>query len=164
MDHKYVGGDIPCVLSQGDNFQQTKMPCFNTHEGFKIGIVRGVKKCSAIGLSFGLKYEWVQIHSIALVNWSQFASDPGWQPRVDLIPKTHPEGGQSVGQGLIHFDTSDGYLHVDLKSEHWTARDEQVMLVVFRDIGMRITSPSDSGAQHDVSKVNHQPAVEAQVD
>lgn len=164
MDHKFVGGDIPCVLSQGENFQQTKMPCFNTHEGFKIGIVRGVKNCSAVGLSLGLKYEWVQIHSMALVNWSQFASDPGWQPRVDLIPKTHPEGGQSVGQGLIHFDTSDGYLHVDLKSEHWTARDEQVMLVVFRDIGMRITSPPENGAQHDASKVKTQPSAEAQVD
>lgn len=164
MDHKFVGGDIPCVLSQGENFQQTKMPCFNTHEGFRIGIVRGVKNCSAVGLSFGLKYEWVQIHSMALVSWSQFAGDPGWQPRVDLIPKTHPEGGQSVGQGLIHFDTSDGYLHVDLKSEHWTERDEQVMLVVFRDIGMRITSPAENDAQQDAGKLNNQPAVEAQID
>lgn len=164
MDHKFVGGDVPCVLSQGDNFQQTKMPCFNTHEGFKIGIVRGIKNCSAIGLSFGMKYEWLQIHSMAMVNWSQFASDPGWKPCVDLIPKTHPEGGQSVGQGLIHFDTSDGYLHVDLKSEHWTAQDEQVMLVVFRDIGMRIIAPAENDAQQDAGKLNNQPAVEAQID
>jgi FMN phosphatase YigB (HAD superfamily) len=164
MDHKFAGGDIPCVLSQGENFQQTKMPCFNTHEGFKIGILRGVKNCSAVGLSFGLQYDWLQIHSMALVNWGQFASDPGWQARVDLIPKTHAEGGQSVGQGLIHFENSDGYLHVDLKEGHGAVQDEMVMLVVFRDIGARTASPSKNGAQHEASKVNNPSAVETQID
>lgn len=139
MDHKVLGGDIPCVLSQGEKFHQTKMPSFSSHEGFKVGILRGVKNCSAIGLSFGLKYEWLQIHSIALVEWSQFASNPGWQAHVDLIPKAHAEGGQSVSQGLVHFDNSDGYLHLDLTGCAVTTQDELVLIVVFRDIAARMT-------------------------
>jgi FMN phosphatase YigB (HAD superfamily) len=141
MDHKVVGGDIACVLSQGEDFHQTKMPCFSSHEGFKVGILRGVKNCSAVGLSFGLNYEWLQIHSIALVDWAQFASNPGWQAQVDLIPKAHAEGGQSMGQGLVHFDNSDGYLHIDLKGHSVLTQDELILIVVFRDIAVR-TSPS----------------------
>jgi predicted HAD superfamily hydrolase len=164
MDQKFIGGEIPCVLSQGENFQQTKMPCFFTHEGFKIGILRGVKNATAIGLSFGLKYEWLQIHTVALVNWGHFASNPGWQAQVDLIPKAHAEGGQSMGQGLIHFDNSDGYLHVDLTDCHKTDQDEQVMIVVFRDIGVRTASSAQNMTHQEAHKVNNQSAVASHVD
>lgn len=141
MDHKVVGSDVPCVLLQGENFHQTKMPCFSSHEGFKVGILRAIKTCSAVGLSFGLKHEWLQIHSIALVDWAQFASNPGWQSQVDLIPKSHAEGGQSLGQGLVHFENSDGYLHIDLKDCSMTTRGDIVLIIVFRDIAAR-TAPS----------------------
>lgn len=141
MDHKVINGDIPCVLSYGENFHQTKMPCFNSHEGFKVGILRGVNSSSAIGLSFGLKYEWLQIHSVALVDWAQFVSNPGWQPEVDLISNSHAEGGQSVGQGLVHFDSTNGYLHIDLKICQMTTQGEMVLILVFRDIAVR-TVPS----------------------
>jgi hypothetical protein len=137
MDHKVINGDIPCILSHGENFHQAKMPCFSSHEGFKVGILKGVNSSSAIGLSFGLKYEWLQIHSIALVDWAQFASNPGWQPKVDLISKSHAEGGQSVGQGLVHFDNTNGYLHIDLKGCPMTSRGEMVLILVFRDIAVR---------------------------
>lgn len=140
MDYKVINGDIPCILSHGENFHQTKMPCFGSHEGFKVGILRGVNSSSAIGLSFGLKYEWLQIHSMALVDWAQFASNPGWQPKVDLISKAHAEGGRSVGQGLVHFENADGYLHIDLKGCPMTTQGELVLILVFRDIAVRTAS------------------------
>lgn len=161
MDHKFVGGDIPCILSQGENFQQTKMPCFNSHEGFKVGILRGVKNCSAIGLSFGLMHEWLQIHTMALVSWGQFASNPGWQAHIDLLPRYHAESGQSVDRGIVHFDSSDGYLHVDLKGCPVTTHDELVMIVVFRDIAARRTS-TEQVSDRSVSNQMDHPSDEAQ--
>lgn len=159
MDHKVINGDIPCILSQGENFHQTKMPCFSSHEGFKVGILRGVNSSSAIGLSFGLRYEWLQIHSMALVDWAQFASNPGWQPKVDLIPKSHTEGGRSVGQGLVHFENADGYLHIDLRDCPMTTQGELVLILVFRDIAIRTASSGPS----EVNSESSQPAEEIDV-
>jgi FMN phosphatase YigB (HAD superfamily) len=164
MDHKVVGGDIACILSQGENFHQTKMPCFSSHEGFKVGILRGVKNCSAVGLSFGLNYEWLQIHSMALVDWAQFASNPGWQAKVDLIPKAHAEGGQSVGQGLVHFDNSDGYLHIDLKGCPVATQEELILIVVFRDIAVRMSPSVQTVAKSEETKQNEEICAASQAD
>lgn len=145
MDHKVIDGDIPCVISNGENFHQAKMPCFRSCEGFKVGVLRGINGSSAIGLSFGLKYEWLQINSIALVDWAQFASNPGWQPQVDLIPKSRAEGGQSISQGLVRFENADGYLHIDLKGCSITTHGEMVLIVVFRDIAVRTKISGQTG-------------------
>jgi hypothetical protein len=144
MDHKFVDGDIPCIISQGENFHQTKMSCFISHEGFKVGILQGIQISSDIGLSFGLKYEWIQIHSIELVDWGHFVSDPGWQGRIDLTPKTRAEGAQNLGKGLVHFDHSDGYIHIDLKGHSIVNQNELVLIVVFRDIAFRTKSTSQN--------------------
>lgn len=152
MDHKVVDGDIPCILSQDENFHKAKMPCFSSHEGFKVGILQGVRNCSDIGLSFGLKFEWMQIHSIELVEWSQFSGDPGWQGRVDLISKARAEGGQSVGQGLVHFDNSDGYLHIDLNDCSVATQDELILVVVFRDIAVQTSSTEKNVVKFKESK------------
>lgn len=137
MDHKVIDGNVPCVLSYGENYQQKNMTCFHSHEGFKVGILSGIKNLSAIGLSFGQKYEWMQLHSISLVGWAQFASDPGWAPIADLIPQSHVEGGKKMGHGLIHFNDSNGYLLTDLKKLAAQINDETILIVVFRDIGIR---------------------------
>jgi FMN phosphatase YigB (HAD superfamily) len=143
QDYKVVNGDIPCIISQGGDFHQTKMHCFRSHDGFKVGILSGIKSCSAIGLSFGTTYEWLQIHSIALVDWAQFSSNPGWQSQADLIPRAHAEGGQSFDHGLVRFDSGNGYLHIDLKGCSMPTTGDLVIIVVFRDIAVRMTSSEE---------------------
>lgn len=159
MDHKVMDGDVPCIIMVNDTYETSKMPCFYTHDGFKVGILKGIKNCTAIGLSFGLKHEWLQMHTVALVDWGQFASNPGWQAQVDLIEKTHAEGGKIMEQGLIYFENSDGYLHVDMKDCNLTSKDNQVMVVIYRDIGARVNSRMENINQHEEIKMNEQNTV-----
>lgn len=149
MDHKVIDGHIPCVLSFGEDYQQKNMACFHSHEGFKVGILSSIENLSAIGFSLGQKYEWIQVHSISLVGWSQFASDPGWAPTSDLIPHSHVEGGQNMGHGIIHFDDSNGYLHTDLTNQAIQIHDGTILVLVFRDIGLRSdVVKGDAGLEH----------------
>lgn len=155
MDHKVIDGNIPCVLSYGENFQQKNMTCFHSHEGFKVGILSGIQNLSAIGFSFGCKYEWIQLHSISLVGWPQFASDPGWTPIADLNPQSHVEGGKKVSHDLIHFDDPNGYLLTNLINVPIEIDGGAILVVVFRDIGVRTDKSKNNSDINEIKKIHY---------
>ena len=136
-DHVVIDGDIQGVLSHGDQYDQINMPCFHTHDGFKLGLVKGVRNKGSLGLIFGAKHEWIQIHSISLANVNDFARNPGWRSLVDLLPKTRLEGGRNLEKGLIHFTDSEGFLLVNLDDCAVADQAESVVIVVFREIAAR---------------------------
>jgi FMN phosphatase YigB (HAD superfamily) len=153
MDYRVSGSDIPCVVNRGEVFQDATLPCFYTHDGFKVGLLQNLHGCTAVGISFGLQMQWLQIHSIALVSWLQFASTPNWQPTADLLPTTRIEGGRTYEEGLVQFHDREGFVYIDLKSTFNTPIDDNVLVVVFRDIATR--DPSDTEAnkinsRHDI--------------
>jgi FMN phosphatase YigB (HAD superfamily) len=159
MDHRVTGGDIPCVINRGEKFQDASLPCFYTHDGFKIGLLQNLQGCTAVGISLGMRMNWVQIHSIAIVNWLQFVSSPSWQPIVDLLPTTRIEGGRTYEEGLVQFHASEGFIYIDLKDAPKLTERDNVLVVIFRDIATRAPAQIESD-QITVKQTN--PEVRAQ--
>jgi FMN phosphatase YigB (HAD superfamily) len=150
-DYRVSGSDIPCVINRGENFQDTVLPCFYTHDGFKIGIIQNLNECTAVGISLGLRMNWVQIQSIVIANWLQFASGPSWKPLANLLPKTRIERGSMHGDGLVQFINSEGFIYIDLKDMTKFLKSENVLIVVFRDIATRSqvqTEPNQMNDNH----------------
>jgi FMN phosphatase YigB (HAD superfamily) len=137
MDYRAIDSDIPCILSINDEFKESKVSCFHTHDGYLVGILRGIRDITAVGLSLGRKYKWMQLHSLAIAEWSQFASDPSWSPIADLLGKVIVEGGQLHENGLLNFDNKDGYLMINNPGLNYNGHDELIMTFVFRPIALR---------------------------
>jgi predicted HAD superfamily hydrolase len=163
MDHRVAGADIPCVINRGEKFQDSTLPCFYTHDGFKIGLLQNLHECTAVGVSLGASMNWVQIHSIAIVNWLQFASNPSWQPVVDLLPATRIEGGRTYEEGLVQFHDSDGFVYIDLKDAPNLLDGENVLIVVFRDIATRAQVQTEQNQMID-KQINAKPRTQANVE
>lgn len=145
VDHRLSGADIPCVVNRGETFQDASLPCFYTHDGFKIGLLQNIQGCSAVGISLGMQFQWVQIHSVAIVSWLQFASSPSWSPIADLLPMARIEGGRTHEEGLVQFHDSDGFVYVDLKDTPKSPEGDNVLIVVFRDIATRAQAQTEQG-------------------
>lgn len=163
MDHRVSGADIPCVVNRGEKFHEASLPCFYTHDGFKIGLLQNLQGCTAVGISLGLQLQWVQIHSVAIVNWLQFASSPSWSPIADLLPTTRIEGGRTYEEGLVQFHDSNGFIHIDMKDTPKSPEGENVLIVVFRDIATR-ASVQPEQAPMDAKHSNTQTRAHAKVE
>jgi predicted HAD superfamily hydrolase len=137
MDHRVAGEDIPSIISRGDKFENASLPCFFTHEGYKTAIVQNLQGCTAVGVRLGIRMNWVQIHSIAIVNWLQFASSPSWQPICDLLPTTSIEGGQIHAEGLMQLHSSESFIYIDLKEYSKPLSKNEAIAIIFRDIVKR---------------------------
>jgi hypothetical protein len=162
MDHRLTGADIPCLINRGETFQDASLPCFYTHDGFKIGLLQNLQGCTAVGISLGLQFQWVQIHSVAVVNWLQFASSPNWSPIADLLPTARIEGGSMYEEGLVHFHESDGFVYVDMKDTPKSPEGENVLIFVFRDIAIRAQAQT-AQAPMGTKQTNSQPREHAKV-
>jgi predicted HAD superfamily hydrolase len=137
MDHRAIESDIPCILHINDNFKQSKVPCFHSHDGYLVGILRGIEEIKTVGLSLGQKNKWMQLHSVSIAEWSRFASDPGWSPVAELSENIIIEGGEVLEGGIINFKSEDGYLMVNTSNFDYNGSDTLVMMIVFRTISAR---------------------------
>lgn len=138
-DFRGAGLSLPIIVADGRELSTTHVEAHRTHDGFYAAVVPVGMSQYAIGLQFGLLYDWVEVQSASFQPANSLVDDsgkPGDHPVVPASPSF--EGIEPVSGALMRCTERSGFMMVPPPLSRGEA---MVLTVVFRPIVARQPAP-----------------------
>lgn len=126
--------DLKGVRFDGVEYEQMTIPCFYTHQGYRLALVRGIENIKSCGINFAKSYKWIQFKMICLADIREIFSDPAWQPIKDLDDRADIEGGAIHEKGLVSFSNDEGFLSLNLTGLNQVFSGNHTVAILFRGV------------------------------
>lgn len=133
-DWSYRDEQIDTLVVRGDqSFRQT-MRAVATHDGYFAAILPIGDGSFHLGLRFGERYKWMQMHSAEIVPVSRLMGDTESLHRNDVLSTLILDGIRDHGQGL--WECEEGSLMM-IPAGTWSLEEPAACRLVFRPIVRR---------------------------
>jgi FMN phosphatase YigB (HAD superfamily) len=134
-DFRGTGLSLPIIVADGRQVSTTRVEAHRTHDGFFAAVIPVGTSQYAIGLQFGLLYDWVEVQSASFQSARSLAEDSGKPADRPAIPASPSyEGMEAVSSNLMRCTEPSGFMMVPPPPAKGEA---MVLTVVFRPIVSR---------------------------